>query len=260
MWKKIGLGLLVLIVVVVGLVFYLTSGMTETAENFFKAVQSKQYDKAYSMFSKDFRQNTPKEKLIAFLKREGLDQYRDASWGNRSFEGKTGVLEGAITTTDGGTVPLTIKFVKGPEGKWQIYAISKPEAGIEIKKDASAEPKLPDRKESARIVKNTIHLFALSVNEKNMSKLYASTAGIFQKSVSLEKLNSAMASFIKMGVDFTVLDQMEPKFTADPSIDGKGILTLEGYYETTPNHFNFELRYIREGDEWKPITINLSVK
>lgn len=288
MWKKILIGFLVFVVAIVVLVFYATSGMTDSAENFLKEAGAKQYDKAYSMLSEDFKKATSKEEMIAFLKDAGLDSYKSASWGNRSFEGKRGELEGSITTASGGAVPLTIKFIKAADGNWQIYAISKPQAGTQIESSqkkqantkeetskratqaapaANAEPaKVPiegkpaDSKSYINLTKETIHDFAASINKKNMEAFRNTTASLFQDQFSVEQFNQAFKSFMDMGIDFTVLDTMQPIFDPKPAIDSDGVLLIKGYYETKPNRFYFDLRYVQESGEWKLVRINADIK
>jgi hypothetical protein len=130
MWKKILLGFLGFIVIIVALIMFLTSGMTDSAEAFFTQVKSGQYDQAYRSLSADFKQSTTQEQLTAFMKQTGLDGYQGASWGNRSFEGKQGKIEGSIETANG-AIPIVIKFIKTESGEWQIYSISKPQSGVQ---------------------------------------------------------------------------------------------------------------------------------
>ena len=282
MWKKILGGFIALIVIVVGLVFWATSGMTEVADNFFKEVKAKQYDKAYAMLSEDFKRATSEKQMIAFLEGSGLTEYKSSSWGNRSFEGEKGKLEGSITTESGGAVPLTINFVKAADGTWQIYSIAKPEAGTRIEKSNSTTQKADqkselttksttnnkkpnnsaasDEQQYLSMVKNTIHQFAVSINQKNMAELRDHTAKLFRDQVGLDKFNQAFASFMQMGIDFTALDPMEPHLSSQPRIDENGGLHLEGYYETTPKRFHFALVYVQEEGKWKLVDINVNIK
>ncbi len=265
MWKKIVLGIVVLIAGTTVLVLYLTAGMSETAENFFEEVKAHRYDKAYGMLSEDFRQSTSREELIRFLKQAGLDQYQSASWGNRSMEGRRGVLEGTVTTSSGTAVPLTIRFVKYGDGNWQIYEIEKPKAGAHIvdggaTSTAASTTAMPDTETSKALVRETIGRFARSVNKGEMSELRDSAAEIFRQEVSLERINQALQPFIKMGIDFTVLDRMDPRLEPGPEMDEKGVLTLQGYYDTKPNRFHYTLRYIREKGEWKLVDFNVAIR
>ena len=282
MWKKVLGGFILLIVLAVGLAFYLTAGMTKTAETFFKEVAAKQYDQAYALTSADFKKVVSKEQMIAFLKQNGLDSFQSASWGNRSAEGNRGVIEGSIITS-AGAIPLTIKMVKAGDS-WQIYSIDKPAAGTQIEKEvknpgdtagrpaeatqASAQPASPKPAESAvqdtdaaytKLVKETLHTFALSINQKNMEGFRQSVSKALQDAVSTEKFNNAFKVFIEKNVDFTIVDPMQPVFDSKPVIND-GILTLKGHYDTTPNKLYFNLSYMQENGAWKLTNIDVNVK
>jgi len=261
MWKKILGGLLLLIVISITAVLWATSGMVESAESFFDAVKTGEYNKAYNQLSEDFKHATSKEQLILFLKKTGLDHYEKADWGNRSFEGNKGKLEGSILTRDGGAIPLTIEMVKAND-RWQIYSLYKPAGGIvEEKREAKRPtPSLPDRAALEKLAKTTMHSFALSIHEKKMDRLYRTTASLFQKEISLEKLQQQFSPFIKAGIDLRPLDRLSPVFDPAPHLTPEGILVLQGYYDTKPSKVYFTFKYIREEGEWKAIGINIQVK
>jgi hypothetical protein len=287
MWKKILLGFLALIAALVVFVFYATSGMTDAAEGFFKEVQAHNYDKAYAMLSEDFRRSTSEQEMIAFLKQNGLDTFQSASWGNRSFEGKRGQLEGSITTASGGAVPLKISFVEAADGTWQIYSIVKPAAGTKVitdDKTTSATQTQSEQKSAATtqnilsdtkagnnsspaanqpyidLVRGTIRDFAVSINQKSMAQLRNNSAKLFRDQVGLETFDQAFATYMKLGVDFTALDAMQPHFTSEPRIDENGGLHLEGYYETKPKRFYFSLIYTQEEGQWKLVDIHVDIR
>ncbi len=261
MWKKILLGLVVLIAVVLTLVMVMTAGMTDTAESFFKSVAAKKYDKAYGYLSEDFTKSVSKEQLIKYMQRTGLQNYRDVSWGNRSVEGKRGEVEGTVETVSGGAIPVTVKCIKKSDGSWRIYAINKPTSGIEettTGQDTALQP--PGEEVSRKLVKACIAHFAEAINKKDTSSFRLFTSKAFQKEVTVAQLNSAFKSFMDMETDFTVLDRMDPVIDPKPVLKEDGTLHIEGYYATSPNKFYYSLDYIREENMWKLIRINVELK
>ncbi len=267
MLKKILLGFLGLIVLVVALVLFATSGMTDTAEEFFADVSKGDYDKAYTMLSEDFKRSVSKEQLKSFMDSNGLSDYKSASWGNRSFEGKRGVLEGSIETRSGSAVALKIDFVKTENGDWKIYHISKPAAGVSTESDKSSKESAkkadlvtPSKDEIKKMVKKTIHDFAVSINEKSMKPLYETMSSAFKEQYALEKFNGIYKKFFEMNNDFTLLDKMEPTIESPIERNDDGTIVVNGYYPTKPSRFIFKLRYIRESGEWKPIGIYTTLK
>jgi len=261
MWKKILGGLLVLIVIAVTAVLWATSGMVESAESFFDAVKVGEYDRAYDQLSEDFKHATSKEQLILFLEKNGMDGYEKAEWGDRSFEGNKGRLEGSIITRNGGAIPLTIEMVKAND-RWQIYAIHKPAGGIveEKRETKRTVPSLPDRATLEKLAKTTMHDFALSIYEKRMDRFYRTTASIFRKEITLEKLQKQFSPFIEAGIDLRQLDRMSPVFDPAPHMSDDGVLILQGRYDTTPSKVYFIFKYFREGEEWKAIGIDIQVR
>lgn len=261
MWKKIVIGFIGVIVLVVTITMYFTSGMTDTAEAFFRNIAEKKYDKAYSYLSEDFKQIVSKDKMIVFMRQTGLEKYKSASWGNRSFEGNRGEIEGTIETTTGSAIPLTVQFVKLDDGSWRIYALNKPSSGVKIENKPvhTNKSEVPDTRESMMLVKNTIRHFARAINNKDMSKFHMFVSQTFQKEVSITKLNSVFKSFMDMNIDFMVLDTMKPVLDPQPVLNN-GILVIRGYYETSPKRLYYDLSYIRENKQWKLLNMNIEIK
>ena len=452
MWKKILGGFVVFIALLVMLVMYATSGLTETADKFFSAMSANNYELAYNMLSEDFKKSVTKDVLKEFAHKNGFDLYKKANWGNRSVDGTRGVLEGSIETVRGTVVPVTLKMVQDEYDNWKIYAIFKPKSGIVQEEESfktqnqptntsKPEPKTPNKpattiikpnnqvinntnsstnssallpsnstassqvdedvatninnkpkemalpsdnelkqmvkksfdlfaqgikeqnleklynymspyvhkeysleqinqlfsrefnypqyfsqllsleptitnkeflpkkrkliikgeyqakpnklkykvsyfynnqkweltginfevnnnapnntnvnQEYINLVKDTIHTFAVSVNDKSMEKIYQKTSNIFKEQISLERLNEIFKSFIEKNIDLTLLDNMQPIFDKKPQINQQGILELVGHYATTPATTRFGLKYIKEDGEWRLITIKVNIK
>lgn len=123
------IGLFALITSVFAIVFSLTSGMTEAADNFFKAAQQQQTEKAFSYLSIAFRADTSAQGLQRYLSDNSLLNYEAASWNSRGIENNRGKLEGTINTTKGGNIPIRIRFVK-EQGQWKIYSIQTLKPGL----------------------------------------------------------------------------------------------------------------------------------
>ena len=295
MWKKILLGIVVFIAVVVGVVFYMTSDMTKAADRFFDEIKAKQYDGAYAMLSKEFRRDVSKKNLITFLHKTGLDGYKSSSWGNRSFEGKKGKVEGVIDTESGRSIPLLIQFVKGENG-WKIYSISKPKSGTkrepEQKKPEVSEaamqkpsektvepkteeaivkaveerprkqdvPKVPNDADVIKLEKSTTHIFASAIKEKNMKSMYENISKIWRQQTSVEELNKTFAPFIDANLDLTILDIVNPIIDFKPGIDSNGVMLIKGHYALDDAFVYFDYEYIMENGVWKLIGLNVNIK
>lgn len=253
---KILAGIGALVVVAIVAVMFMTAGMSDTADKFFTAVKSDNYDEAYSLLSEDFKSNTSKSQLESYLSTNALTKFKEASWESRSVNGGRGELTGSITTETGGVVPISLGFVKG-DNDWKIYSIKKPSSGIQ---EETESVQLPSEKEQVKLVSDSMHVFAVSVKEKSMLKMFNHVSNLWQKQFSVEKFNEVFGSFYQFGDALMVLDQHSPQFSEKAAINEDGVLILKGLYPTKPNQLYFEQKYIYEGLGWKLMGLNVNIK
>lgn len=252
------LGVIVLgIGVLIGVSFYATSGVAETADSFFKAVAGGNFNTARSHLSEEFKASTSKEEFQTFLEESALTEFAEASWHNRSVSIGSGTLEGEVTTKSGGTIPLTMDFVKEDSG-WKIYSIQKPNAGLQNASNTNIA--IPSKAEAAKIVNRTSLDFADAVNAKNFSEFHAQMAQEFKEQYSVAQFTEIFQPFLAQEQDLTVLQDVEPMFTSEPALSAEGVLQLEGYYPTTPSRGYFTYKYVHRFTSWKLISININFK
>lgn len=252
-WIKVVLGITAVIAVAIGAVFYLTAGMTKTADAFFSAVKQHDMAAARGYLSEGFKANTDEAALQAFLDSSALSDFREASWSSRSMNGDRGQLDGSITTDTGGVVPVQVTFVK-EKGGWKIYGIRKPTAGLQ----SEDEPvDVPDITARATLVKQSMHDFLVSVAAKDMTHFHASVSNMWKKQTTPEALNDAFRPITEAQADWSVLDTMEPNLSPDAPIDDNGVMTLSGDYPTQPSKVHFKQKYLREGIDWRLIGFNI---
>jgi hypothetical protein len=252
---KIVLSIVAIIVLGITAVFYFTADMVTVADEFLNAVKSKDFAKAYSYASDDFKAATSKDALGDFLSRYGLTGFKSASWTQRSISGNRGELTGSVSTESGGVVPIKLSLVKGESG-WRIYSLEKPASGIQER----AEPRQPpSEEEQVKLVSTAMHVFAVSVNEKDMAKLHGFSSNLMQQQYTIQKLTDAFNPFYKLGVDLTLLDKYSPIFDGKASINDDGVLVIKGYYPTKPSQVYFEQKYIYEGMSWKLLGISVDI-
>ena len=155
-WMKIVLGVVVVIVLAVAGGLYFTSGIVDTANDFFKAVQQKDMVKARGYLAEELKASADERTLAAFLARNALTSVKDTSCSSREVSGGKGELTGTVTTESGGTVPLKLIFVKEKD-VWKIYAIQKPAAGLQTDKPsttaAAASATIPGKPEQIALIK-----------------------------------------------------------------------------------------------------------
>lgn len=253
---KILLGIVGVVALGLGSIFYFTAGMVGVADDFFVAVRDNDIDTAYTYLSDDFRAGTAKPELAAFLEKNQLTQFEEANWQTRSINGGRGDLIGSITTSSGGVVPISLTFAKG-NGKWRIYAIQKPVSGL---LNESAGLQIPSEKAQVEMVRETMHQFAVSVNEESMKQFHGHSSVLWQQQFSIEDFDKAFGTFYELGADLTVLDDHTPRFNSTASFDENEFLVIAGHYATEPDQLHFEQKYTFEGLGWKLVGFSANIK
>ncbi len=268
MWKKIFGGFIVIIVLMVSLTLYGTSGMTDAVDEFFIHVKTKHYSDAYNLLSPDFKSSVTQEQFKTFLIQNSLTEFKKSNWSSRSFDNNMGKLEGTITTKSGDAIPLIIEFIKNNE-EWKIYSIRKQTAGLQTLEKKVVEQKvkniqltaqMPSQNVLISLTKESTQVFAQAVNAKDMSNFYSYISGFWQKDTSSEALDNAFDAFYRAGIDFTVLKSITPILNEKTKLLTDGRLLVEGHYPTSPSVVYFNYSYINENNNWKLIGYNINVK
>ena len=247
----------VLIIIIVAAVLYMTSGIADTADKFFREIQKGNIETAYNLYlSEEFRQNTSLEDFTAFLEQSALKNFADAEWASRSISGDEGELAGSVRTGDGGTVPLEISLVK-EDGGWKIISIYKPAAGL---LDDSGSGVMPPDDRLKNMASDAVYRLGLAINKSDFKDFHKSLSALFRSQTSPEALQNAFQSFIDQGIDLTVLKETGPVFNESPFFNDDGILILKGYFPAEPPVTYFETKFIFEHPRWELFGINISVR
>jgi hypothetical protein len=258
-WVKILLGIVAFILVITSIiaaVFYFTSGIVDSADAFFTAVQQKDMAKARTYLAEDFKTSTDEKALTEFLAKNTLLNFKESSWSNRQINNGRGELDGSITTETGGVVPIQLSFVKENEA-WKIYSIQKPTAGLQSE---NTSPSLPTQAEQITLVKQSMHDFLVSVDKKDMEHFRSTVSGLWQQQFTIEKFNQSFKAITDNGANWSVIESVEPVLSAEAKIDENGVLLLAGNYPTKPSQVQFEQKYIHEGTAWKLVGFSIEAK
>ncbi|WP_076791085.1 hypothetical protein [Chlorobium sp. KB01] len=265
---KILTGIAAVIVLLLAVVMFATSGMRSTADDFFGSVKQQDMTKARTYLSEEFKASTNEEALKEFLSRSALLNFKEAKWAESSINGGRGELNGTITTETGGNIPIKLMFIKEND-EWKIYAMQKPTAGLQPSESSEASagttPKksattVPGKAEQIALARQSMHDFALSIKSKNMGHFRTTISNMWQSQFTTEKLNEGYAPIIKADIDLTVLDPLVPILDQEASINQDGVLIIKGHYPTKPSVVSFESKYIYEGISWKLIGFFLDIK
>ena len=249
-------GAIGLVAVAITAVFLLTSGMTKTADTFFNAAASGDFDSAYEHLSADFKASTSKADLTAYLKANRLDTYEKANWHSRSTKGSWGAIKGSVTITDESVIPLNIEFVKADD-VWAIYSIKRPSSGLQTE---SSSAQVPTDREVVSLIAESMLTFAHAVNKKSMKGFHDHISYLWQKQTTPEALDKAFASIVAANVDLTVLKKFSPQLNAPPELDENGTLIMAGHYPTKPSRVSFKHKYVFEGLNWRLVGFSVDIK
>lgn len=123
-YKKLLIGLAAVAVVaavIVGTVFYFTSGISDAATDFFATTASSGAPAAYKKASGGFRQAVSEQEFEAIADRLGLAGFKSASWPTREMQNGRGKVVGTVTLEGDVTLPATVNLVRNEAGQWQVF-------------------------------------------------------------------------------------------------------------------------------------------
>lgn len=123
-WKKVLIGIVVFIIVVIALTMWATSGIVKVAKDQLALIKAGDIAGAYEMTSGMFKQATSLEVFTNFVNSYSvLAQNADVRFSERSVENDTGYLFGTITAQDGTAMKIEYQLIK-ENGKWAIVGIN----------------------------------------------------------------------------------------------------------------------------------------
>ncbi len=133
-------------------------------------------------------------------------------------------------------------------------------------KTTDKKPEVPSEEKLQTLVKTTFMDFGDAVQAEDFSDFHKKTAKVWRESTDPGELLDAFKVFVDNKADYNfkrAVSPLEATFTPSPSIeDVKGLdaLVVKGYYPTTPQRANFELKYVMDDGTWKLISINIRTR
>jgi len=104
-----------------------------------------------------------------------------------------------------------------------------------------------------------MELFSNAINKGDFTNFYSNISKFRQKETTAAELQKSFQAFIDHKVDLSFTSTTEPTYTAIPTIDSNGILTIQGTFTTKDSTVTFEQKFIKENDEWMLFGINVQV-
>jgi len=246
LFLKILLGAVVFIALILALVFYLTSSVVQTAEDFLDALNQKEYTVAYQLLSQEFQSSISEGEFIEFIELNQLDDVQSRSWSSRSFSGSQGEVSGTVSTSTGRTMPITFGLLK-EQGEWAIYSIRKTDAGFVENEGLD----VPSTREMQSLVHQSLIAFATSVNAADFSGYYDFISRLWRTQTTVEELNQIFTVFIEREIDLLPLQNLTPIIEEASWVQENRMVMVRGYYPTEPSLVRFDFGYVYEGLGWK---------
>lgn len=246
-------GLAIVIGVSVTAAFMLTSGITESADRMFTALQASDVKGVQDTLAEQFKTSTEPAAFDGFVKRFGFDQVKDTSWSSRAVENSVGTLNGTVTTKDGRVTPVEMKFVKENDA-WKVLSIVVPQVGIVSNPQQLS---IPSDDELKSLAKTSFSSFAKAVKDKDFTAFYETISVTWKQQASPASFKEIFKPLLDTNPDFTVLAQETIRWTEPAVIDEGGLLVIKGHHPQAAQNVSFRLSYLNELGAWKLVGLNI---
>jgi hypothetical protein len=255
------LGVIVFLIVAgVAAIFWGSSGMVDVSDAFFKATAAGDMPQARTYLAEDFRKSTSEAELHDFMEHSALLDYAEAHWSSRAMNlGGTGHLEGTVNTKSGGSVPLSIQFIKEND-VWKIYSIKKTQAGL-VTASEDEGPATPSLADAGKIALATSLVFGRAIKSGDFTELYKTTSSEVQKKYTVATFAESFAEIVDKKLDINVAADARPKFTTAPEMLENGVLHMAGVfiYGVQRDHLTFDYKYVYRHTQWKLLGIHVKI-
>ena len=125
---------------------------------------------------------------------------------------------------------------------------------------ALAQVKVPGAELQEVLIKASL----LSFNDANVTGNYtvfhAKLSKPFRDQFTPEKLAQVFKEFRDKRIDFDIIAAKRPVSIEEPKISDNGVLSIKGFFETTPSRVNYDLAFVMSDGEWKLIKVDVDVK
>ena len=243
-----------IIVIIIGIVVYLSNDAARSTETFFTSIKDDQTDTAYESTSKQFKLVISKQQFQDYVALYEIKKFKSFRWSSRNTNVATVsivTLAGTARKEDGTNVPLSIQLIK-EEKEWKILS-------IDIKGGVTKILNIPEKNTLIKLVNDSMQSFSDSVNADDFEILYGTISKIWQNQSTPQSLSDAFKIFTEEHVNLD-LRVGNPVFTQKPQVDNNNLLVVQGYYIYPNDHFlNFLAKYNLEDDVWKLISLKVTI-
>ena len=120
--------------------------------------------------------------------------------------------------------------------------------------------KPPEPVQQEILIKTTLLTFNDANLTQNYSVLHSKLSKQFRDQFSPDRLKEVFKPFVEQKIDLDFIAAKAPLPAKAADIDDRGVLSLNGHFDSKPSHVFYDLGYVMSEGEWKPIKINVNVK
>jgi 2C-methyl-D-erythritol 2,4-cyclodiphosphate synthase len=233
----------------------------ESLLSFNSAVQKADFTDFYKSTAKLWQKQTTADKLKevfqAFIDRK-FDMEDVVKKQSPTFDSAPAIdAEGFMVVNggykvEGNSLTFRLKYYN-EGGAWKLAGIN-----LNFQNARDKRQEVPSATELKKLTDDTLLSFNSAVQSQDFDAFYKSTAKLWQKQTTADKLQAAFKSFIDQKFDIApVVKKMKPTFDPSPAIDSDGLLVVQGSYPIKPDKLTFELKYLNEEGAWKLFAIHV---
>jgi hypothetical protein len=120
--------------------------------------------------------------------------------------------------------------------------------------------KPPEPLQQEILIKTTLLTFNDANVTQNYTVLHSKLSKQFRDQFPPERLKEVFKPFVEQKIDIDLIAAKAPIPAKAAEIDDRGVLSLNGHFDTKPSHVFYDLGYVMSDGEWKPIKINVNVR
>ena len=129
----------------------------------------------------------------------------------------------------------------------------------------SDEPRgdVPSEREMDDLTKTTLLDFNDAVLSGDFTDFHSKISNVWKKTSTPETFNQGFKEFIDKKIDISTIKGKTAEYDPQPTVarkSGYKVLSAKGKYETSPLPTRFETEYIKEGSDWKLISIRVDTR
>ena len=242
--------LLLLVGLIVGAIFWGTSGLADTGNAFATALATQRFDDVRALGTPAFRENASDRQLAAFRVGIRLSNPNQIEWHGREFSGDSGSVSGTLTPRGAEPRPITLGLHK-IDGQWRVQSVTTWPVGLV----AAPGPGIPDERTLVEMSRDALRLLFQGAASKDFHPMHAGISHLWREQITPDGLAEAFGA---LTVDSSLIDNATIVFDEPPRLESNDlVLVVEGTARREDPLYRFTLKWIQEGVGWRLFGVNV---